>query len=365
MFPLSTEEKVKLVDFYWNTRSIIQTQRKFRAQFGKKRTLTRKTILRLCEGFIKEGSVLNQSRGHSGRPISKRTPDVIKKVRDAIERDPSKSIRKIAQEVGTNHSTVRKILTKDLNLKPYKLPVHQQLAPHDEGQRMTFSSWLKEKVRENPDFLQQVWFSDEAHFCLNGKVNRQNCRIWASEKPEDVYQLPLHSPRVTVWCAMSASGIIGPFWFETSDGTTTTVTTDRYISDLNKFLKELRRAGGGAGDGDQGSWWFQQDGASPHTAKLTLAWLQEHFGDRVISRKTSHPWPPHSPDLTPLDFFLWGYLKSKVYQGDPQNLTELKRAIKKEVRGISRETCAKVLREVGKRAQLCHSRKGGLFEHAL
>ena len=91
---------------------------------------------------------------------------------------------------------------------------------------------------------------------------------------------------------MSASGIKGSFWFENCIDTTKTVTTERYISILSKFPEELGRTGGG----DQGSWWFQQDGASPCTSKLTLAWLEGHFGDRVISRRTSHPWPPHSLD---------------------------------------------------------------------
>ena len=54
-------------------------------------------------------------------------------------------------------------------------------------------------------------------------------------------------------------------------------------------------------------------------------------------------------------------MKSKVYRGDQQNLTELKRDVKREVRG--RETRSKILRDAGKRAELSHSRKGGLFEH--
>lgn len=361
MFQLSNDERVKLVDFYWSTKSIVQTQRKFKAHFGKRSAPTRKTILRVCESFIKDASVLNRNKCNSGRKKSKRTPTVIKMVKDVIERDPSKSTRKVAQEVGTSHTTVRKILKKDLQLKPYKPPDHQELTAGDEKQRLTFSRWLKEKMTEDPNFLKSVWFSDEAHFCLNGAVNRQNCRIWASEKPEYTNQRPLHSPKVTVWCAMSASGIIGPFWFENGSGKTTTVNKERYIAILEKFVEEL----GSSGGGDQGSWWFQQDGASPHTSKLTLSWLENHFGDQIISRKTEHEWPPHSPDLTPLDFFLWGYLKSKVYQGDPQNLGQLKHAIRREVRRISSDTCAKVIEEVEKRANLCLTRKGALFEHVL
>ena len=160
---------------------------------------------------------------------------------------------------------------------------------------------------------------------------------------------------------MSANRIIGPFWIE-SCGETTTVNKERYIAVLEKFMKVLGRTGAG---GDQGSWWFEQDGASPHTSRLTLiTWLEDRSGDR-ISRKTRRGWPPHSPDLTPLNFFLWGYLKSKVYAGDPQNLDQLNHGIISEVRRINCETCAKVLCEVGKKANMCPSRKGALFKHLL
>ena len=99
-----------------------------------------------------------------------------------------------------------------------------------------------------------------------------------------------------------------------------------------------------------------------------------HFGSRaamarrrVIGPRTSHPWPPHSPDLTPIDFFLCGYLESKANMVICTT-SELKRDIKWEIRGISRETfhaLRKVLHQARKRAELCHSRKGGLFEHVL
>ena len=56
--------------------------------------------------------------------------------------------------------------------------------------------------------------------------------------------------------------------------------------------------------------WLQQDGVTPHTARSTLAWLQQHFADQLISLKTRVPWAPHSPDHSPLDYVLWGYLKS-------------------------------------------------------
>ncbi|GFW08612.1 uncharacterized protein TNCV_2776331 [Trichonephila clavipes] len=64
--------------------------------------------------------------------------------------------------------------------------------------------------------------------------------------------------------------------------------------------------------------WFQQDGATCHTARATIDLLKDTFGDRLISRFGPVNWPPRSCDLTPLDYFLWGYVKSLVYADKPQ-----------------------------------------------
>ncbi|GFY24667.1 putative transposable element [Trichonephila clavipes] len=62
-----------------------------------------------------------------------------------------------------------------------------------------------------------------------------------------------------------------------------------------------------------GELWFQQDGATCHTARATIDLLKDTFGDRLISRFGPVNWPPRSCDLTPLDYFLWDYVKSLVY----------------------------------------------------
>ncbi|GFX60215.1 uncharacterized protein TNCV_4533751 [Trichonephila clavipes] len=70
--------------------------------------------------------------------------------------------------------------------------------------------------------------------------------------------------------------------------------------------------------------WFQQDGATCHTARATIDLLKDMFGDRLISRFEPLNWPPRSCDLTPLDYFLLGYVKSLVYADKPQTLDHLK-----------------------------------------
>lgn len=49
-----------------------------------------------------------------------------------------------------------------------------------------FGVWALEKLKENPLFSTKILLCDEAHFWLNGYVNKQNCRIWDEEQPEEI-----------------------------------------------------------------------------------------------------------------------------------------------------------------------------------
>ena len=69
---------------------------------------------------------------------------------------------------------------------------------------------------------------------------------------------------------------------------------------------------------DVGDVSFQQDGATAHTVPASMELLREHFPGRLISLRGDLPWPARSPDLAPFDFFLWGYLKSIVYNDRPR-----------------------------------------------
>ena len=52
--------------------------------------------------------------------------------------------------------------------------------------------------------------------------------------------------------------------------------------------------------------------------------LNETFPNRWIGRDGPIPWPPRSPDITPLDFFLWGYVKDIVYKTKVRDIDDLK-----------------------------------------
>ncbi|GFV63199.1 putative DD41D transposase [Trichonephila clavipes] len=74
--------------------------------------------------------------------------------------------------------------------------------------RRRFVEWAQNEIAVVPDFHKRILFSDEAHFWLNGYVNKQNCRIWSETNPQVYVETPLHPEKLTVWCALWAGGIL-------------------------------------------------------------------------------------------------------------------------------------------------------------
>ncbi|GFV94816.1 transposable element Tc3 transposase [Trichonephila clavipes] len=86
------------------------------------------------------------------------------------------------------------------------------------------------------DFHKRILFSDEAHFWLNGYVNKQNCRIWSEANPQVYVETPLHPEKLTVWCTLWAGGIL----LQNDEDHNVTVNGDRYRAMItNFFIPEL------------------------------------------------------------------------------------------------------------------------------
>ncbi|GFX54227.1 hypothetical protein TNCV_2338611 [Trichonephila clavipes] len=86
----------------------------------------------------------------------------------------------------------------------FGLAIHQ----NDHQARRRFVEWAQNEIAVVPDFHKRILFSDEAHFWLNGYVNKQNCRIWSEANPQVYVETPLHPEKLTVWCALWAVGIL-------------------------------------------------------------------------------------------------------------------------------------------------------------
>lgn len=138
--------------------------------------------------FRESGSV--ERKKGSGRP-TKRTAEVIDNVRVIMEATPSKPLRKLRQEVDLSYGTCRTILKKDLSMFPYKMQMFHQLLPRDFQSRINYCQWFLNNINNN-DILNLTWFTDEAWFHLDGYLNSQNMRTWATDNPHMFVETPLH-----------------------------------------------------------------------------------------------------------------------------------------------------------------------------
>ncbi|GFS79182.1 hypothetical protein TNCV_4408761 [Trichonephila clavipes] len=86
----------------------------------------------------------------------------------------------------------------------FGLAIHQ----NDHQAKSKFVEWAQNEIAVVPDFHKRILFSDEAHFWLNGYVNKKKCRIWSEANPQVYVESPLNPEKLTVWCALWAGGIL-------------------------------------------------------------------------------------------------------------------------------------------------------------
>jgi len=113
---------------------------------------------------------------------------------------------------------------------------------------------------------------------------------------------------------------------------------------------------------------FQHDGAPAHYSRLMTHHLNITFPERWIGRGGHVQWPPRSPDLTPLDFCLWGWMKSEVYEEKVNTRDELVARITNSAALIKQERqedLRRATRTIAKRVEKCIEVGGAIFKHLL
>ncbi|GFU06773.1 uncharacterized protein TNCV_4353371 [Trichonephila clavipes] len=308
---LRLPDRALLVElFYQNDNSAIVAQRSFCTLKGmRKGPLTAINLQLMVTKFEETGS-LNVRSGRGRKPVS---AEAIEKVALQVEEDKASKVQA---------STRVRLVAEALDLPSFNCPEdHAKHSP----------------LEVDPEWPWNILWTDEAHFHLDGSVNTHNCRIWESDNSHSTLQVPLHSPKVTVWCGFSASFILGPYFFEelgAGDPVTCSITGQRYASLLrNKIIPDLQARQ------CLSRIIFMQDGTSPHITRCVKDVLKHHFTEeRVISHQFLHLRPPRSPDLNPCDFWLWGHLRQLVSCDQPRTLPDLKDSISRHVLNMSQNT---------------------------
>jgi hypothetical protein len=205
-----------------------------------------------------------------------------------------KSHGKLSLLSGLSYRSVHRA-KRILKLHPYHVHVMHELGEPDKEKWLQYCIWFTHFIWRSIDILDRVFYNGEAWFHLSGYVDSQNSRIWSAENPHTFHERPLRSSKVRVWCAISRWRIISPIFFSE------TITAEHYQELIMNLISLL--------EVDERDCWFQQDGATVHTANSTMQMLSEFSGFCIISRNL---WPARSSDLSPSDFYLWGVLKNNL-----------------------------------------------------
>jgi hypothetical protein len=159
----------------------------------------------------------------------------------------------------------------------------------------------------------------------------------------------MHDEKIGVWVGTLCRRVVGHIFFyrrlSTPNG------SDNIV---HPFIVQLK-------DDETDKAYFQQDGATAHTAHMSMA-LLDVFVDRTISKTIS---PPRSPDLSPPDFFIWGTMKNSVYSNNPHTTDELKMAITEYTQHVDRAILNMVFENTVQHVNKCLETGGGHFEHYL
>lgn len=190
-----------------------------------------------------------------------------------------------------------------------------------------------------------------------GMFNRHNYRHWAEENPHEFRSVKKQQKfSINVWCGIINDCIVGPYLYEDN------LTAENFLNFLRNgiedYLDDISLAN------RQLFTILQLDGAGAHTARIVKNYLDERY-ERWIGTNGPMRWPPRSPDLTPLDFFLWGAVKDYVYNVEITDRNQLIDRINRSITIFSADSIRSAVRKIEERCRKCMEQEGLQFEHLM
>lgn len=298
------------------------------------------------------------AREGRGRPQVRNVQQENQVLRE-VRRDRTTSQRRISRTLGIPRSIVQRIIKKK-KLHAYHVQRVQDLLPADYEKRVRFCREMLERQRNDPQFFNNILWSDESSFMRIGIFNIHNLHYYARTNPHvvrnDRFQ---HQFSINMW-----AGIIGGqlLTFELPPR----LNGARYLNFLQNNLNELLEQAEISQQVQQ-SMWLQHDGAPAHYAREVRAYLNQEYSGRWIGRGGPIEWPPRSPDLNPIDFFVWGHFKEVVFEKENHNERELRQKVAVATEHIKRNRSAlrRLQNNFFRRCRMCIVARGRHFEQFL
>ena len=131
---------------------------------------------------------------------------------------------------------------------------------------------------------------------------------------------------------MTATRVIGPYLLRD------TMNAESYLQMLEDYVWPIV-----SGWENIDKLVFGHDGGPPHFALSVRAWLDQKFPGHWLGRRGPQEWPARSPDLTPCDFFLWGWAKEEVYRTKPRTMEQLEDRIRNVITNVPHDFLQKTV----------------------
>lgn len=280
----------------------------YQRRFPGRRVPSRHTFSRVFQ-FSREHGRFPGTHGNVERAVRPAEENIV----DAAIQNPSTSTRRIAHALGVPQTRVWRALRAE-RLHPYHIQKVQRLQPGDEVARLTFCRW----IMHHPRTLSRIIFTDEAQFTRDGVWNSRNSHLWAHNNPHAIVQKnSQHKFCLNVWFGVVNDTLIGPHFFEGR------LNGENYLDFLQTVLPNLLLAQ----NVNRRGLHFQHDGAPPHFSLHVREHLNNEFPNRWIGRGGPQAWPARSPDLTVLDYYVWGNMKQSVYSTEVNTREELRQRV--------------------------------------
>ncbi|KAF2887334.1 hypothetical protein ILUMI_18838 [Ignelater luminosus] len=169
--------------------------------------VNRKFVYRTINRYNETGSVVKRYGG--GPKKTATSPEMVRKVKKRLERNPRRSGNQMAKELNISQSSIRRILQNELQVKAYKKQKAHDLTPNQKKVRFERAKELL-RLAASGEFPNIV-FSDEKNFPIEQFVNTQNDRVYLTERTYENLKHRLvtrsnYPSQIMVWAAVTATG---------------------------------------------------------------------------------------------------------------------------------------------------------------
>lgn len=284
--------------------------------------------------------------------------EIVRRFRD----DPTTSTNIVARDLGLSQWRVW-FTVHTAGLYPYHYtPVHA-IEEGDPARRLDFCRFMLDADVQDPNFLRNILWTDESKFEKDGITNYHNAHYWSIKEQKNPNKKRVKGSQrrfsVNVWMGIISNKLIGPYFLpDNLDGE----SYENFLrGDLGDLLDDLPL-------NLTRDMWFQHDGCPAHFRRSVRAWLDANYENKWIGRGGPIPWPARSPDLTPMDFHVWGRMKTLVYsEPNPISTVEELRARIVDAANQMQRTLTNGVVKTGLRRRMrqCIRNRGGHVEHEL